>query len=201
VREPNYELNAGYVDISPHYDPVDGFTANDDIHGPNAAFGGGPCCLDGETSRFDLFTAAFGYRDGTPAPVDWSYSYGPFGDDELHQFTSTTSRPLGGRFALTLEYDGTWERSFGTAALSSQFLRRVGIGASLGPNANVSLSLRSINGTGGFALPGTNIAATFHRHWDNGDDLYLDFGTPAATSTLDRFIAKYVFHVGPLPGT
>jgi len=85
--------------------------------------------------------------------------------------------------------------------LDSQFLRRVGIGASLGRDANVSLSLRSVSGTGGFALPGTDVAATFHRHWANGNDLYLDFGTPAATSTLDRFIAKYVLHVGPLPGT
>ncbi len=279
VHKPNYEVNVGYVDVSPHYAPLDGFTANDDIRGPDAAvnllgngtrvknwifgffgdryldgsgavhqadaafalnavfkngfsldgvgpvigelrsyavpsgprcggpivgrsaFGGAPCYLDGQTSRFDLFTAAFGYHDGTPAPVDWSYSYGPFGADELHQFTSTTSRPLGGRFSLTLEYDGTWERSFATGALDSQFLRRVGIGASLGPNANVSLALRSISGTGGFALPGTNVAATFHRHWANGDDLYLDFGTPAATRTLDRFIAKYVLHVGPLPGT
>jgi hypothetical protein len=279
VHKPNYEVIAGYTDVSPRYDPLDGFTADDDIRGPDAAinllgngtrvknwvlsfygdrylddsgavhqadaaaslnavfkngfsidgigpdvgelrtyaipsgphcsgaivghsaFGGWPCYLDGQTSRFDLFTAAFGYRDGTPAPIDWSYSAGPFGGDELHQFTSTTSRPLGGRFSLTLEYDGTWERSPATGALNSQFLRRIGIGASLGPNTNVSLALRSINGTGGFALPGMNVAASFHRHWNNGDDLYLDFGTPAATRTLDRFIAKYVVHVGPLPGT
>ncbi|HEX3468476.1 MAG TPA: hypothetical protein VHT05_10390 [Candidatus Elarobacter sp.] len=279
LHKPNYELNAGYEDVSPRYNPIDGFTADDDIRGPNvalnllgngtrvknwilslfgdryqddsgavhqadaavllnaafkngfsidgsgpdvgelrtyavpsgphcggaiagrSAFGGAPCYLDGQTSRFDLFTAAFGYRDGTPAPVDWSYAYGPFGDNELHEFTTTTSRPIGRRLSLTLEYDGSWERSLVTGQLDSQFLRRIGLGASLGPNANVSLALRSINGTGGFALPGTNVAASFHRHWNNGDDLYLDFGTPAATKTLDRFIAKYVLHVGPLPGT
>ena len=61
--------------------------------------------------------------------------------------------------------------------------------------------MRSINGNGGFAVPGTNLAATFHRHWSNGNELYLDYGTPAATSILNRFIRKYVFHVGPLAGT
>lgn len=279
VHKPNYEVNLAYTDISPGYDPLDGFTAVSDIRGPSmvinllgngtrvknwtlslygdrfndesgavhqadtfaalsatfknglslngfgptvgvlrsydipagpncsgptvgrSAFGGAPCYLNGRTDRFDLFNAAFGYRDGTPAPIDWSYAFGPFGGADLHQFTTTTSRPLNRRLALTLEYDGTWERDFATGMLNSQFLRRVGIGASLGPDTNVSISLRSINGTGGFALPGTNLAATYHRHWRNGDDLYLDFGTPAAVSTLDRFIAKYVLHVGPLPGT
>jgi hypothetical protein len=279
VHKPNYEVNLAYVDVSPHYDPLDGFTANSDIRGPDAtiyllgngtrvknwtlaiygdrftdesgavhqadtlvslsttfkngfslnsfgpdvgvlrsydvpagpncggpivgrsAFTGAPCYLNGRTDRFDFFNAGFGYRDGTPAPIDWSYSFGPFGGNMLHQFTTTTSRPLGARFALTLEYDGTWERSDATGMLDSQFLRRIGLGASLGRDANVSLSLRSINGSGGFALPGTDVAVTFHRHWTSGNELYLDFGTPAATSTLHRFIAKYVFHVGPLPGT
>jgi hypothetical protein len=279
VHKPNYEVNAGYVDVSPRYNPLDGFTSNSDIRGPTAtifllgngtrvknwilqlngdrftdrsgavhqadtivalsatfkngfslngfgpstgvlrsydvpagpgcsgpvafrsAFTGAPCYLNGRTDRFNFFNAGFGYRDGTPAPLDASYSYGPFGAVMLHQFTSTTSRPLAGRFALSLEYDGTWERSFATGGLNSQFLRRVGIGASLSRDANFSISLRSINGTGGFALPGTNLAATFHRHWTNGNELYLDFGTPAATQTLNRFITKYVFHVGPLPGT
>ena len=279
VHKPNYEVNLAYTDVSPHYDPLDGFTANSDIRGPSAAiyllgngtrwknwlvalygdrfmdrsgavhqadtsatlsatfkngfslnnfgpqtgvlrsydvtagqdcagsvvgrsaFGGAPCYLNGRTDRFNFFNAGFGYRDGTPAPVDAAYSFGPFGGVMLHQFTSTTSRPLAGHLALTLEYDGTWERAFATGQLDSQFLRRVGLGASLGPDSNFSVSLRSINGNGGFALPGTNLAATFHRHWSNGNELYLDFGTPAATSTLDRFITKYVFHVGPLPGT
>jgi hypothetical protein len=279
VHKPNYEVNIGYDDVTPHYNPIDGFTSNSDIRGPNAtlyllgngtrvknwvlaaygdrftdqsgavhqadtsltlsatfkngfslngfgpqtgvlrsydvpagpgcggatlfrsAFTGAPCYRNGRTDRFDFFNAGFGYRDGTPAPLDWSYSWGPFGGVMLHQFGATTSRPLAGRFALTLEYDGTWERSFATGMLDSQFLRRVGIGASLGRDANFSVSLRSINGNGGFALPGTNLAATFHRHWSNGNELYLDYGTPAATSTLNRFVTKYVFHVGPLPGT
>jgi hypothetical protein len=279
VHKPNYELNLAYTDVSPHYNPLDGFTANSDIRGPSAtinflgngarvknwalslygdrftdrsgavhqadtavllnatfknglslngvgpttgvlrsydvpagpgcggpvvfrsAFTGAPCYRNGSTDRFNFLNIGVGYRDGTPAPVDASYAFGPFGGVMLHQFSSTTSRPLAGHLALTLEYDGTWERSFATGRLESQFLRRAGLGASLGRDANFSVSLRSINGSGGFASPGTNLAATFHRHWANGNELYVDFGTPAATSTLNRFITKYVFHVGPLPGT
>jgi hypothetical protein len=279
VHKPNYEANLSYADISPHYNPIDGFTINSDIRGPNlslfllgngthvknwnffiggdrftdrsgavhqadtgmflnasfkngfsinnfgsqtgvlrsydvpagpncggpilfrSAFTGAPCYLNGRTDRFNFFNAGFGYRDGTPAPVDWNYSFGPFGGARLHQFSVTTSRPLAGRYSLSLEYDGTWERSFTTGVLDSQFLRRVGLGASLDRDTNFSISLRAINGNGGFASPGTNLAATFHRHWASGNELYIDFGTPAATSTLNRFITKYVFHVGPLAGT
>src|SRR6185437_8746748 len=30
----NFEVNAGYLDVSPNYDPIDGYTANSDIRGP-----------------------------------------------------------------------------------------------------------------------------------------------------------------------
>jgi hypothetical protein len=165
-----------------------------------SAFTGAPCYRNGATDRFDLFNAGLGYRDGTPAPIDVTYAFGPFGGNALHQFTATTSRPLGGRYSLALEYDGTWERSFATASLDSQWLRRLALGASLGPNANVALALRTINGSGGFALPGTTISASFHRHMTNGDELYVDVGTPAATSTLDRVVVKYVLHLGGIAG-
>ncbi|MHB8140849.1 MAG: DOMON domain-containing protein [Vulcanimicrobiaceae bacterium] len=43
VHKPNYEVNLGYVDLSPTYDPIDGFTQDADLHGFNAfAFLGGP---------------------------------------------------------------------------------------------------------------------------------------------------------------
>jgi len=277
VHKPNYEVNLGYVDVSPRYAPLDGYTTVSDIRGPTAfvnlagngsavknwgffgyadrffddsgavheadtqlnltavfkdhfsingigpqtgllrtyavpagpgcsgpivgrsSYGGSPCYLDGITERYDLFTAAAGYGDGTPAPIDGSYFFGPFGGNMLHEFTLTTSRPLGAHYALALEYDGTWERA-PSGSLDSQFLRRVGLERALGADSNVSLSFRSINGTGGFALPGTDVALAYHRHWTNGNDLYINFGTPAATSTLDRLIVKYVLHLGPLPG-
>jgi hypothetical protein len=166
-----------------------------------SGFGGAPCYRNGETDRFNLFTASFGYHDGTPAPIDWSYAFGPFGGSALHQFTTSTSRPLGGRFSLSLEYDGSWESAQSGGTLDSQFLRKIALGASLDANTNVALALRAINGTGGFAVPGHNISASFHRHFSRGDELYVDFGTPAATQTLDRLIVKYVLHLGGIAGT
>jgi hypothetical protein len=64
----------------------------------------------------------------------------------------------------------------------------------------LTLSLRAINGRGGFAMPGVNIAAAFHLQTDTGD-LYVNFGSPSAVTTLDRMIVKYVFRIGAQSGT
>jgi hypothetical protein len=279
VHKPNYEVNAGYTDVSPHYGPLDGFTATSDIRGPQASlyfagngtrtknwslflygdryldgsgavheadtlltlsatfknqfsinnlgpqtgvlrsydvpsgpgcagpaltrssYSGAPCYLNGRTDRFNLFNTGFGYRDGTPTPIDATFAFGPFGGFDVHQFTLISSRPIAGRFSLALEYDGTYERSHVTGMLDSQWLRRIALAESIGHDSNVAISLRVINGNGGFAVPGSNLAASFHRHYANGNELYLNFGTPAATATLDRVILKYVFHAGGPSGT
>ena len=41
-----------------------------------------------------------------------------------------------------------------------------------------------------------NLAASYHRKFSNGNELYLAYGTPAATQTIDRFIVKYILHLG-----
>jgi hypothetical protein len=85
--------------------------------------------------------------------------------------------------------------------LQSQFLRRISVGVNLGPSSNLSLSLRDINGLGGFAPhPGLNIAAGFHV-WTRSGDLYVSFGSPSAFATLNRTIVKYVFRAGGDAGT
>ena len=243
VHKPNYEVNAGYFDVSPFYDPIDGFTTNSDIHGPQGffnfdgsttgiknwalfiggdrfldnsgavhqadtqiffnatfkngfsingagaaigqlrsygvpagpdcsgpivsqtSFSGYPCYLDGTTQQFNLSTIPIGYGDGTPRPIDVSYSWGPFGGNETHLFDISTSRPLGRRMTLGLEYSGTYERPLAApGALDSQWLRRVSIGYNLGPESTLTISFRNINGLGGFSTqPGTNVAVGFPR--------------------------------------
>ncbi|MDQ2679782.1 MAG: DUF5916 domain-containing protein [Candidatus Eremiobacteraeota bacterium] len=272
VHKPNYEVNLGYDDISPNYNPIDGFTPNSDVRGPSGyvsligsargiknynffaggdrfldrsgaihqadvtanlnltlnngitlAFGpnlgylrtydipagpgcsgpivgvtfftGYPCYLNGQTSRFNTLGGAIGYRDGTPDPIDVGYTEGPFGTFYLHQFNAGTSRQFG-RISLGVEYDGSFERDNSTGMLNSQQLRRISLGQTLGPDSNVSISLRSINGTGGFAVPGINLAASFHRKFRSGSELFVNYGTPAANATLDRFIVKYLFRFG-----
>jgi hypothetical protein len=164
-------------------------------------FTGFPCYRGGRDEHFNLFQAAFGYKDGTPTPIDLSVSFGPFGGNDTRLYSASVSRPLG-RLSLGFEYDGTVQRSLTTGALDSQWLRRVSIGAPIDAESNLSISLRSINGLGGFApQAGTNLAFAYHRRFGNGDEIFLNYGTPAAFSTLHRFILKFVFHVNGDTGT
>ncbi len=276
----NLELLGGYMDISPNYDPIDGFTANSDIRGPqfsanvsgatpaiknyslffaadrflddsgavhqadtqlflnatfknlfsldgvgtavgqlrsygvpagpgcggailfDSSFTGYPCYRDGFTQPFNLYQIPIGYRDGTPSPIDYNYVWGPFGDDYVHLFTLSTSRPLGRRMSLGLEYDGTYQRSFAAGTLDSQWLRRLSLGYSISSESTVTLELRDINGRGGFATQvGNNLAVAFHERFVRGNELYVNYGSPAAGATLNRLIVKYVFHAGADEGT
>ncbi|MBV8689646.1 MAG: hypothetical protein JOZ59_06020, partial [Candidatus Eremiobacteraeota bacterium] len=163
---------------------------------PFTSFTGYPNYFCGRTDRFNLAQIALGYRDGTPSPIDFTVAEGPFGPNFTHLYQLTTSRPIGTRFSVSAEYDGTVERSFSTGALQSQWLRRLTIGETLGQDANLSFSLRTISGLGGFATPGVNFSASYHRHFANGGDLYINYGTPASTTTLNRLVLKYVFRVG-----
>jgi hypothetical protein len=279
VHKPNYETLVQWVDTTPSYNPIDGFTSNSDIRGPMAVlnfngstktlknwaliftgdrwldrsgavheadtsaafnatfknkfslngvgpvvsslrsydvpagpgcsgpivgqdfFTGSPCYLNGQNVQFNLMSVPAGYGDGGPTPVDVSANWGRFGGNELHFYTSQTSRPIGSRMTLGLEYDGTYERPLLGGPLSSQFLRRVTLGINTGADSNLAFSLRSVNGLGGFITqPGVNLAAAFHMRMQSGD-LYMDYGTPAANVTIHRFVVKYVIRAGGDAGT
>ncbi|HTX58458.1 MAG TPA: hypothetical protein VMH02_02190 [Verrucomicrobiae bacterium] len=280
VHKANYEVNASYLDVSPNYDPIDGYTANSDIRGPQgfvdftgtmpgvknytfylgadrflddsgavhqadtqfflnatfkdgfsldgvgqvvgelrsygipagtncsgpivaqSSFSGYPCYRDGVEQPYDLAQMAVGYHDGTPQPVDGTYYWGPFGTNYAHLFTLITSRPLGRRLTLGLEYDGTYERAFANGVLDSQWLRRISLGYNFTSESTLTVGLRDINGLGGFATQvGNNLAIGFHQRFRSGDELYVNYGTPAAPATLDRLIVKFVFHAGADEGT
>lgn len=163
-------------------------------------FSGFPCYRNGSNDTFDLAQIPVGYRDGTPTPIDASASWGNFGSNRVHFYTLSTSRPLG-RATLGLEYDGSYERNRATGTLDSQFLRRVSLGINTGADSNLTISLRAINGLGGFApSPGVNFAAAYHARLRHGD-IYVNYGTPAANVTLNRLIVKYVFRAGAEAGT
>ncbi|MGA7093257.1 MAG: hypothetical protein WBX23_04400 [Candidatus Cybelea sp.] len=276
----NFEINGGYLDISPNYDPIDGFTANSDIRGPQfftdyagqapgiknytlfftadrflddsgavhqadvqyfvtavfknqfsldgagvavgqlrsysipagpgctgpilftSSFTGYPCYLDGFTQPFNLYQIPVGYRDGTPAPLDVAYDWGPFGDNYVHLFTIVTSRPLWRGLTLGLEYDGTYERAFSNGELDSQWLRRISLAYNISSESSLTVGLRDINGFGGFATQiGNNLAVGYHQRFASGNELYVNYGSPAAGATLDRFVVKFVFHAGADAGT
>ena len=279
-HKDNLEFNLGYLDVSPNYDPIDGYTANSDIRGPQfyfnfngaspaiknygafvgvdrylddsgavhqadtqiffnatfqnqfsingigeavgqlrsysipegpgcsgpilfvSSFTGYPCYLDGFTQPFNLYQIPIGYRDGTPSPIDASYSWGPFGDNYVHLFTLSTSRQLTRRLSLGLEYDGTYERAFSDGVLDSQWLRRISLGYNISSESALTFELRDINGYGGFATQiGNNLAVAFHQRFSSGNELYVNFGSPAAGATLNRLIVKFVLHAGADAGT
>jgi len=255
VHKPNYEWNLGYLDISPGYGPLDGFTTTNDIRGPvgfadfqttalgaknwtgfvtadryltragnvhQADFFGttdfftnnlfhlnltqqgsslnDPVLTGGVNLPFNQSSFTLGYRDGTPAPLDFFYGAGPFSTFYLQQFNVFTTRPIGTHLNVSLTYAGTHERS-AAIAVDGQILRSVAIGESLGPDTNLTLALRSINGNGGFASPGLNFAAALHNKFRSGSELFLSYGTPAAPATLNRFILKYLLRIGGGAGT
>ncbi len=163
------------------------------------SYTGFPNYYCGKTDRFDQFNVKLGYRDGTQAPIDFSFTEGPFGGTFLDQYSLTASRPLGTRFSIAAQYAGTYGRTISSGTLNSQWLRLISLGYNVGPDSSIALELRSINGlvNGLTTVPGVNLAASYHRRYATGNELYVAFGTPAATQTLNRFILKYVIHAGP----
>ncbi len=166
------------------------------------------------TVPFNSHNVSVGYRDGTPTPYDASYSWGPFATFDasglprntyLQQYSVSSSRPLGSKYTIGAEVDGTLEE-FPTAdprvrTHDGQILRRFSFGQALGNESNLSLSLRSVSGNGGFGTPGLNLAGSYHRRFANASELFINYGTPAANSTLQRVIVKYVLRLGGGAGT
>jgi hypothetical protein len=154
---------------------------------------------------FNSQSVAVDYKDGSPSPTDTSYSWGPFDGFYLQQFMTMTTHQFG-LYGVSFEYDGTIEHatdlSFpGTPGLDTQWLRRVSLTRSFGKTASLAVGLRSINGIGGFATPGTNLAVSYHKRFANLNEVYFDYGTPANYQTLHRWLLKYIFHFGGATGT
>jgi len=193
------------VFISPHDGQLRSYTTSapgasgcDDPSLPRTAYTGFPNYYCGRTDAFNQFTVRLGYRDGTQSPVDFAFAEGPFGGTFLHQYSLSASRPLGIRFSIAGQYAGTYGRTISDGTLNSQSLRLVSLGYNLGSDSNVALELRSITGlvNGLTTVPGVNLAVSYHSKFAGGNELYLTFGTPAATQTLNRFIVKYILHAG-----
>lgn len=170
-------------------------------------------------TRYVAFNArniSIGYRDGTPSPTDFNYSFGPFAvgcfnvlSEPLpcvaavnsfspaytQQLDISTTRTFHGGYSATLEYGGTLEHAFAGPS-DSQWLRRLTVTRAIGNEGQLALSLREISGTGGFALPGEDLAISYHQRFHNQSQLYFEYGSPASYTTLQRFIIKYVYHVG-----
>jgi hypothetical protein len=111
------------------------------------------------------------------------------------QFNLTSTKAFAGGLAATATYAGTIERPF-LGTMDSQFLRKISLSRALGADAQIALSFGTINGQGGFAAPGTNLAVSYHKRFQNQSQLYFEYGSPASYHTLQRFVLKYVYHIG-----
>jgi len=158
-------------------------------------FSGGPHGYrDQRMLAFKTWSAGVGYGEGTPNSIRTDYQQGPFGGFQLHQTTTTFTRALGSA-SLSVDYAGTREGAYGGAS-DGQWLRRISLAVPFGRDGNASIAYRDVSGRGGFATPGRNLAASLRRRFRNGSELFVNYGTPAANSTLDRLIVKYLLRLG-----
>ncbi|MGC8484260.1 MAG: DUF5916 domain-containing protein [Candidatus Baltobacteraceae bacterium] len=164
----------------------------------------GPSELQVAPGKIDWFnrrSVAVGYREGTPNPASISYAWGPFAGFYVQQWQSSYARTFGA-YAVSFDYDGNEEQPARGAPISnSQWLRRFIFSRSLGKSATIGIAFRAINGTGGFAEPGENLSALYEERFKNQDLLYVEYGTSAASQTINRLIVKFVFHAGGSTGT
>ncbi|HZV78300.1 MAG TPA: hypothetical protein VFF60_01680 [Candidatus Binatus sp.] len=175
---------------------------------------GYPVYLNGQT--FSSHTNFFGlnYRDGTPQSLDVGWTYGPnagflapggvqenfYSSFYFDEIAITGADQLTPRWNLAAGYTGDSSRCFFTGCNVQQSLRRISVGYSLGPTSNVSLAYRTISGTG-YSPTAVNFAAEYHRLFNNGNEMYVEWGTPQTTAQLYRFVFKYVLHIGGGSGT
>jgi hypothetical protein len=168
------------------------FAYNDGLSSLRTYDSGYPDYANGVNAQYNQQTVSAAYQENSANPVKISYSWGPFQDFTLQQIGFSVHRQLGA-YGIGLDYAGSLENG---SALDSQWLRRLSLTRSFGKDASLAVGLRNINGNGGFALPGTDIALSYQQRFVNGSMLYISYGTPAAPSTLHRLILKYVFHAG-----
>jgi hypothetical protein len=143
---------------------------------------------------FKTWSAGAGYGEGTPNSLRTDFQAGPFGTFYLNQTTTTFTRALGPA-SFSVDYAGTREKAY-SGLSDGQWLRRFTLAVPLGRDGNASIAYRDVSGRGGFATPGRNLAASLRKRFSNGNELFVNYGTPAANATLDRWIVKYLLRLG-----
>ena len=166
----------------------------------------------GDLHRYDVYGVTMGFRETQSTPTVVGYQFGPYsigcsGSERRYcPSDSTAVVPIYSRtvqfrqgFRLRASYAGAVEldRNVETprAGMSdTQSLVRLSLGRDFGGKTSVGVSLRRTTGTGGYATPGTNLAMTLHQHTKR-QDFYLNYGSPSTISTLQRLVAKLVWHL------
>jgi len=154
-----------------------------------------PNYSSGTTTAFDTRSLTMNYRANTASATSLTVSSGAFGNSYLHQVLFSTSKPVTKRLSASFDYDMNVEDSF-VGAKDGQTLKRLALVNNFNGDENLALNYRVISGTGGFSLPGKNLAVSYRHRFVNGSNLYFEFGSPASVGTLNRFILKFVRFIG-----
>jgi len=113
----------------------------------------------------------------------------------LQQVNGSLTHQVSRHFTAQFAYGQVLERNI-VGNSNAQMLQRLTLFGSLSKDQTVSLAYRLIEGTGGFSSPGGNLALSYFRRFGKGNTLQFEFGSPAASRTLDRVILKYVILIG-----
>ena len=282
-HKDDLEFNGGYLDVSPNYNPIDGYTSNSDIRGPQfyanatgatpaiknyivlfetdrflddsgavhqadtqvflnatfknlfsfdgvgeavgqlrsygipagpgcsgpilyqSSFTGYPCYRDGVTQPFNLYQVPIGYRDGTPVTGRCKLSVGTV-RRQLRPSVYDRHEPARSPDASASGWNTT-ERTSAHSPMASS--TRSGCGAFRWATTSRMRAASASNfatSTASAASPhqtqiGNNLAVAFHQRFQTGNELYVNFGSPASGATLNRLIVKFVLHEGADEGT
>jgi hypothetical protein len=259
VTRPNYGVTATYSDEGPQYAPINGYVAQNDVHGfslsgslsstesPTSPIRTASISADGDRffddsgavrladdflygqllfrntlqisaatidSQLRSYAVAYPqYAGGTTAPYDSSFisvgvlqntpraayvslTWGHFANYYLQQTLGSASSPVTKRISVTLDFDQSLERFDDGAPTNGQILKRLSLFDSISPNDSATLSYRIVSGSGGSAVPGSNLAIGYTKRTAHGNQLIIEIGSPAAPVTQERFIIKYVQLIG-----
>lgn len=150
-----------------------------------------PYYLGGQTQPFNYSSVTFAVSPQSPNSAAVLAAWGPFENFLLQEQRFSVSRVVGAHLSAEYTYDITHEH-FLTGTLTQQ-LNRISLVESLGPTSDFRIGLRTITGLGGFAVPGTNLSVSFHRRFGDRGELFVNFGSPATATTLDRGIVKFTW--------
>lgn len=154
-----------------------------------------PTYSGGVTSPYDQTSVYASFRSGTPNTEYVAYSWGDYPTYYLQQIDGSISHQFSTRYTGELDFGNVLERNL-TGAADGQTLERLTLFGSLSKDQTLSLAYRVIEGNGGFSTPGTNLAVSYFRRFGKGNTLQAEFGSPAASRTLNRFLLKYVILIG-----
>lgn len=157
-------------------------------------YSGFPSYKDGVTQTFESSFVEAALRPASPSPIDLKYSWGRFGDGFLRQFATSGGRALSRQLGMSWEYDDA-RQSPARGKMHAQALYRISFAYSLAADSSFVFGVRSVTGDGTFSEPGTDVSGTLHHIFENGNELYVSFGSPAAPRTLKRFLVKYLLNL------